>query len=268
MEYTLITGSTGGLGRAYARECARRGFNLFLTGTSEEKLSKFKEELSKLFPGVLIEYKACNLADENARMDFFKEVNNKGCSINRLVLNAGIDYEGPILEKKPEEIQKVIKINCEATIHLFHLFLNQRNLNSKFYVLIVSSLAGYYAMPQKAIYSSSKAMLTNSFTAMHEELKCENVNISIVCPGGMPTTQEMINSIKSQGLSGRLSSTPMEKVAIKSLNALNKNKLIVIPGWFNRFLKNISFPFSKQFVARQINKRWQKTRKKAKKLGN
>jgi len=268
MDYTLITGSTGGLGGAYAIECAKRGYNLLLTGTSDKKLQKKKEELSQQYPDIKIEYFACDLTSEEKRQDMMTYIQKSGITLNRIVLNAGIDFEGPILEQSPEDILKVVKVNVEATIHLFHMCLLQRNAGDRFYVLVVSSLAGYYAMPQKAIYSSSKAMLTNFFTAMHEELKDAKVNISIVCPGGMPTTQEMINSIESQGIMGRWSSTPVDKVARMSLRALDKNKLITIPGRFNRILRRISFPLSKRFVASKINNRWKKTRKKAKELGN
>ena len=268
MNYTLITGSTGGLGGAYAIECAKRGYNLFLTGTRNDKLKLKKEELIREYPSIKIEYFACDLTNEDNRRDMLKHINQMGITINRIILNAGIDFEGPILEKSPDEIMRVVKVNIESTIHLFHMALLQRVPDEKFYVLVVSSLAGYYAMPQKAIYSSSKAMLTNFFTSIHEELKDYNVNVSIVCPGGMPTTQEMINSIKAQGVMGKWSSTPVEKVAKMSLHALDKNKLITIPGGFNKLLRRISFPLSRRFVASKINNRWKKTRKKAKELGN
>lgn len=268
MKYTFITGSTGGLGKAYAHECARRGYNLFLTGTKEEKLSALCVKLAKLFPNIKIIYKRCDLTSEEQRCELVNFAKQNDIKINRFVANAGIDFEGPILEKTPDEILRVIKVNCEATIHMFNMLLIERDESEKFYTIVVSSLAGYFSMPQKAIYSASKAMLTNFFISMHEELKEENVNVTIVCPGGMPTTQEMINSIESQGLSGKLSSTPMEVVATKSLNLSQKNKAVYIPGWFNRFLKRVSMPFSRLFVARKINGRWKKTREKAKKLGN
>lgn len=266
--YTLITGATGGLGKAYVRECASRNYNLVLTATNIDRLNTLKGEIEKEFPNIKIECCQCNLVDEEDRNKLFQFTTQNNLSIERLIASAGIDFEGPILEKEPEQVLKVIKVNVEATIHLFHKFLLLRNTENRFYFLDVSSLAGFYAMPQKAIYSSTKAMLTNFFIAMHEELKDENVYISIVCPGGMPTTTEMINSIKSQGLSGKLSSTDMSIVASHSLKALDKNKLIYIPGNFNKFLKGVSAPFPKGFVAKQINNRWKKTRAKAKKLGN
>ncbi len=268
MFFTLITGATGGLGREYALECAKRGYNLFLTATNNQRLEKLKDDILLVFPNIKIELSQCNLADEFDRNKLIKLIKDKGIKINRFIANAGIDFEGPVLEKETDELLKVIKINCEATIHLAHFVILQKPENEKLFLLIVSSLASYFSMPQKAIYASSKAMLTSFFIAMHEELKDKKINVTIVCPGGMPTTQEMINSIKSQGLSGKLSSTSAKVVAIKSLNKLEKNKATYIPGFFNRFLKFLSLPFTKLFIARQINNRWKKTRKKAKELGN
>lgn len=267
-KYTLITGASGGLGRAFTRECASRGHNLFLTGTKDEKLNALKEEILKEFPNIKVDYKQCDLSSEKDREVFFNEVMRCGVLVNRLINNAGIDFEGAFLEKSTDKINRVIRINIEATLELSHRFLSVRKKDEKFYLIVVSSLASYFPMPQKAIYASSKRMLNSFFIALHEELKDENVNVTIVCPGGMPTTEEMRNSIKSQGVWGKLSSTDMPIVARGTINRSEKNKTVWIPGAFNRFLRAVGSPFTQTFMAKQINNRWKKTRKEAKKYGN
>ena len=127
MKYTFITGSTGGLGKAYAHECARRGYNLFLTGTKEEKLSAVCVKLAKLFPNIKIIYMRCDLTSEEQRCELVNFAKQNDIKINRFVANAGIDFEGPILEKTPDEILRVIKVNCEATIHMFNMLLIERD---------------------------------------------------------------------------------------------------------------------------------------------
>ena len=47
MTYTLITGATGGLGKAYTHACAKRGENLFLTARNAEKLERLKAEIQE-----------------------------------------------------------------------------------------------------------------------------------------------------------------------------------------------------------------------------
>ena len=55
MFFTLITGATGGLGREYALECAKRGYNLFLTATNNQRLEKLKDDILLVFPNIKIE---------------------------------------------------------------------------------------------------------------------------------------------------------------------------------------------------------------------
>lgn len=261
MNYTLITGATGGLGKAFCFESARLNYNLIITATKQEKLNQLKLELLKEFPNIEIKCFQCDLSNLSNIDIMLNQINeDKTIVVERLIENAGIDYEGPILDRTPQELQKVIDINVKSTIYLFNKFLMLRNEKEIFSTLIVSSMAGFYSMPQKAIYSASKCMLTNFFTSMHIELQNQNVKITIVAPGGIPTTQEMLDSIASQGLGGKLSSESPENIAKNSLKALNKNKLIYIPRFFNNFLRVIAFPFSKSFQAKQINKRWLKTR--------
>ena len=57
--FTLITGATGGLGRAYSYECASNGLNLILTATNQEKLDSLRTELLNIF-NIQIITKSCD----------------------------------------------------------------------------------------------------------------------------------------------------------------------------------------------------------------
>ena len=68
--YTLITGATGGLGRAFVYECAKRGDNLLLSGTNLVKLDKILSDVKKDFPHVNVIAKPCDLSSEQNRIEF------------------------------------------------------------------------------------------------------------------------------------------------------------------------------------------------------
>jgi short-subunit dehydrogenase len=72
-------------------------------------------------------------------------------------------------------------------------------------------------MPYFALYSASKSMLTNFFTALNYELKKTGVNITVVMPGGVYTRPDIIEDIKGQGLWGKLSAIRPEVVSEKSI---------------------------------------------------
>ena len=73
-DYTLITGACGGLGRAFVTECAKNNENLFLIGTSEEKLSKLMTEFSSKFSGILVKTFVCNLAKTDDRTKLIEKL--------------------------------------------------------------------------------------------------------------------------------------------------------------------------------------------------
>ena len=124
-------------------------------------------------------------------------------------------------------------------------------------------MSGASPMPYFALYSATKAMLTNFFTALHYELKKQGVNVTVVMPGGVPTRPDIIQDIKGQGLWGKLSSKPAKFVAEKSLKKAQKNKVKYIPGAFNRLLNAVMKIIPKQIVLRYIAHRWKKLEKDA-----
>lgn len=260
--FTLITGATGGLGGAFAIECAMRGDNLFLTGTKKDKLEAITAKIKSDFPDIIVDSKLCDLADENARKSLISSIKSKGYNINYLINNAGLITEGATLDENDEQIIKCIRVNCEGTIDITQKVLKMRDEKEPLTILTVSSLAYAYPMPYMNIYAATKRMLVSFMTALAVELKKTNVTVSVVCPSGIYTTEAMRKAIESQGLAGKLSSHEPEYIARFALKKAAKKKLIVVPGKFNRFLKGVSSPFSEKFLAKVVGKRWEKSQKK------
>jgi short-subunit dehydrogenase len=124
-------------------------------------------------------------------------------------------------------------------------------------------MSGVSPMPYFALYSATKAMLTNFYTSMHYELKKQGVKVTVVMPGGIPTRPDIIEQIKGQGLWGKLSSKTPEFVAEKSLKAVSKNKLKYIPGFFNKLLNFIMKIIPQRIVLAFIARRWKNQYKDA-----
>ncbi|MEG1582142.1 MAG: SDR family NAD(P)-dependent oxidoreductase [Clostridia bacterium] len=258
MRYTLLTGSTGGLGSAFACKIAEKGENLFLTATNQERLEKqAKDIVEKYHINVLS--KACDLADCYSRNELFEFVKNKNIDISMLINNAGYITEGEFLKQNDEDIIKAIKINCEGTVDVTQKCLKLRNKELPFKIITVSSLACNYAMPNMAIYAATKSFISKMMMALAIELKNENVTITTITPSGIYTTPAMNEAIRSQGIAGKLSSHSPEYIVQFALKACEKGKIVAVPGVFNRFIKCITKPVSDVFVARQVGKRWKKS---------
>ena len=259
--FTYISGATGGLGKTYADICAGKGYDLFLTGRSEEKLKALKEQLGEKHPNIKIEYYPCELTSDDSRKNLISHIEEKGFKFDRIINVAGADIQKPFMDYTPEKAVFQIRVNCEATLLLTLGLL--KNRAEKTEVLTVGSMSGVSPMPYFAIYSASKTFLESFFTSLHYELKKEGVKVTTVLPGGMPTRPDLVEEIKKQGLGGKLSSKPPEFVVKKSLKAVKKNKLICVPGAFNKFLYFMMKITPKRITLKFIAKRWAHYRKDA-----
>lgn len=259
--FTFISGATGGLGKAFAFLCAQNGYDLFLTGRSETRLAALKAEILARHPSVRVETFPCQLTETSSRDKMTEFIEENGFTFDRIINVAGVDNQRAFTEYSPEKVVFQIRVNCEATLALTHALLKHRGIAAE--VITISSMSGVSPMPYFAVYSASKAFLTNFFTALHYELKKDGVKVTTVLPGGIPTRPDLVQAIKEQGLWGKLSAKSPEFVAQKSLKAVKKNKLIYIPGFFNKFLYVMMKIAPKRLVLKVIAKRWKNISKDA-----
>ena len=260
MAYTFISGATGGIGKAFVFECASKGYDLFLTGRSQQKLDLLKTQVQSKY-SVNVATFACDLTSQDAREKMLAFIKEQGYLFDRILNVAGVDTQMAFLEYTQEKLLFQLRVNSEATISLTHALLGLRC--EKVEVLTVSSMSGVSPMPYFALYSATKATLTNFFTALHYELKKSGVKVTTVLPGGVYTRPDIVQDIRGQGLWGKLSAKTPEFVAKKSLKKVAKNQLIYIPGAFNKLLYVIMKLVPKRIVLTFIAKRWKKQTKDA-----
>ncbi len=260
MEFTFISGATGGIGKAFTKEYATLNRPLFLTGRSQQKLDELANQLSNDY-GVTVKTFACDLTDENSRLSMLDYIERENLTFNNIVNVAGVDIQKPVMEYTYEKLLKQIRVNVESTISLTYSLLKRRG--KRVNVITISSMSGVTPMPYFALYSATKACLTNFFTSLHYELKKEGVNVTTVLPGGVYTRPDIVQEIIDQGVWGKLSAKTPEFVAKRSIRAVNKNKIKYIPGFFNKFLNFIMTIAPKKIVLSFIAKKWKKISKDA-----
>ncbi len=260
MAYTFISGATGGIGKAFVNASAKKGFDLFLTGRSEQKLSELKAEILSQY-GVDVKTFACDLTSERERADMIAFMDSQGVKFDRIINVAGVDTQMAFMEYSLDKVLFQIRVNVEATIALTHALVQRRQGHTE--IITVSSMSGASPMPYFALYSATKALLINFFTSLHYELKKQGVFVTTVMPGGVPTRPDIVQDIKGQGLWGKLSSKSPLFVAEKSLKKVKKNKLKYIPGAFNKVLYVLMKFAPKRIVLAYIARRWKKLRKDA-----
>lgn len=258
MGYTLITGACGGLGKEFCRQLVKLN-RLFLTGRSDEKLGRLKEELLGINPRAdILTFKA-DLTSEIDRKALFDYADEKGIKFGGYIGVAGADIQKAFIKYTPEKITFQTRLNFEANIAVCHGVLLRRERNLK--ILAVSSMSGSLPMPYFAIYSATKRAIIDFYESLRYEVK--DAKITVLMPGGIPTREDIVKDIEIQGLTGKLSSKPAEFVVRKALKGLEKNKKRVIPGAFNKFVYCIEKLAPNQIKCGYVARKWKKKEKDA-----
>jgi short-subunit dehydrogenase len=255
----LISGAAGGLGKAFAVECASRGWDLFLTDTAEAPLQTLAAGLSRMY-GVRVTHQTCDLTEQVSRQVLFDRLRREGIALTDLINVAGVDHEGYFFDQTARQIQTIIRLNIEGTLTMIHEVLPLRKAGVPFHVINVCSLAGFYPMPIKATYAASKRFLLDFSLALREEVRPLGVSVTALCPAGMPTNEECRKSIESQGLAGQLTTLDVGRVANQTLNAALAGKAVVIPGEVNRWLQRLGGLVPRTWLTHLIAGRWTTTR--------
>ncbi len=251
----FITGATGGLGKALAAECASRGWDLFITDLYDSRLAALACGLERSY-GIQVLYRAADLTDESSRRQLFDSIRADGLRFRGLINVAGTDYEGLVLERRPEEIVAILRLNIEATLIVTHALLGCRDDALTFHIINVSSLAAFFSMPVKATYAASKRFLLDFSLALRNELREQNVTVTALCPAGLPTTDTCIAAIESQGLMGQLTTEDIGRVAHETVEGALRGRAVVIPGFLNRFIRWLGGLLPPTSIAELVGSRW------------
>jgi len=100
----------------------------------------------------------------------------------------------------------------------------------------VGSIASFFSIPFKSVYSASKAFVLSFSKALRGELKHTSIKISILCPNAFNTDIHSDLSIKTHGNKGKIVLLTPEKIAKIGIKKLLKGKRTIIPGYANKFL--------------------------------
>jgi short-subunit dehydrogenase len=158
-------------------------------------------------------------------------------TIDVLVNNAGLGNSGPFTSLPASFYYGQMQLNMVSLVSLTHHFLPMLTSQPKAYILNVASMAAYYDIPYKGIYSASKKFVLSFSKSLNKELENSSVSITVLCPASVPTNPDVIQREKELGLMARLTSRTPEQVAELVLDKMYKGKLVVIPGFMPKFYK-------------------------------
>ncbi|BAZ31981.1 short-chain dehydrogenase/reductase SDR [Cylindrospermum sp. NIES-4074] len=239
MSTALITGASGGIGKAFAQELAARKTNLVLVARSSEKLHQLATQLQEQYK-IQVEVIVKDLTEPKATDGVFDAIKAKGLTIDLLINNAGFGDYGDFAKGDGERQLKIIQLNILALVDLTHKFLplmRQRRTGS---IINLSSITGFQPMPYLSVYAASKAFVLSFSEALWAENRDYGVRVMVVCPG--PTETSFFTEAKfPQTLAEKNNklSTP-EEVVRDALQALEKGDSTVVSGGLgNKLIVNL-----------------------------
>ena len=182
----LITGSTGGLGKEIAKEFAKNGCNLFLTGRNNKKLNSLKDELEK--NQIKIDFQQADLSDTDEIQKLFEKVKSTFSSIDILVNCAGVFPVKLLSDSTIDDFEKCFSVNVKAAFLLCKEF-SQGMISKKWGRIVnIASSSAYAGFKNTSVYCSSKHALLGLSRSLHSELREYNVRTFCVSPGPIKTT--------------------------------------------------------------------------------
>ena len=212
----LLTGATGGLGRAIAGALADRGATLVLSARNEDAL----RELAESLPG---EHRIApaDLAEGGAAERLAAEAGEVDC----LVANAGLPGTGAIESFSPEELTRALRVNLEAPMMLARELAPGMSERGEGHLVFVASLAGKSPSPRTAIYCGTKFGLRGFALSLRADLARSGVGVSLVVPGFIREAGMFADS-GAKPPPGLGTATP-EQVAAAVVRAIERDKMEV-----------------------------------------
>ena len=235
ISYVLITGTTSGLGREFARLFAKNGYNIVAVARNEVLLQQQKQELESQF-GVEMVYIVKDLSAENSAQEVYDEIKHKGINIDILINNAGFGSFGRYIDVDWQRQKGLASVNMLAVMQLSYLFGKDMDRRGEGKIVNIASIASFQAGPYMAMYYASKAFVRSFSEALHEEMKSSGVSVTVICPGPVATNFEKNAQMINSAMFTRLRVYTPEVVAARSYRAIMNNKAVYVVGWQNKLL--------------------------------
>jgi len=188
----LITGASGGIGRAIARALGKEGYNLILTGRNKEKLeqtARLAEDAGS--SSVLIQI--CDLSKPDAPSVLMKQIQKKGC-LDILINNAGMALSKPFEKTTDEDFSQIMTLNAAVPFALCRDAIPLLRQSKKPFIINIASVVATHGYAQQSAYTASKHALLGFTKSMARELQPEGIRVHAISPGGVAT--EMVTGVR------------------------------------------------------------------------
>lgn len=225
----IVTGASSGVGRAVARELARRGVHLLATARREEPLAELAAEPPA--PGGRgIEFVAGDVCLPEVRSRLVETAADRLGGIDIVVAAAGGGAIGSFAESTPDTLRRIMEVDFFAPAELIRESLPLLRRGRDPAVVLVGSILGCHPLPLHAEYCAAKAAVRSLAGTLRMELAADGIDVLLASLG--PTESEFWNNLVSgsrpRWSRGRQMSAARTAAAIAA--GLERRSTEILPG--------------------------------------
>lgn len=199
----LVTGSTSGIGLAYARALAAEGANVVINGFGEaDAIEKERSAIEADFK-VKARYSAANMMKPDEIAAMVAEAETEFGAIDILVNNAGIQHVAPVDEFPIEKWDQIIAINLSSAFHTTRAALPKMKAKGWGRIINTASAHAFVASPFKSAYVSAKHGIAGFTKTVALEVATNGITVNAIAPGYVwtPLVEKQIpDTMKARGL--------------------------------------------------------------------
>jgi short-subunit dehydrogenase len=230
----VITGGSRGIGEAYARQLAARGYALHLVARDMERLAQVAGEI-RAEHHVPVEEIVLDLAQPDAAERLYAEVRRRRAApVDLLINNAGFGFAGEFADMPMPRLQDMMTLHLLTVTKLIRLFLPEMRARRAGAIINVASVAGLLSLPHRSLYAATKAFMVNLGAGLAVEALPYGVQVQTCCPGYTSTEFHARAGVKVPRSPGGCQTA--DEVVAESLAGLDRRREFVITGWRNRLL--------------------------------
>jgi short-subunit dehydrogenase len=224
MTTALITGSTAGIGAAFARRLAADGHDLVLVARDTGRLREQATELHDRH-GIEAEVLSADLADDKGIESVAERLGDRKNPVDLLVNNAGFGNKGRYLDVSMADELRMLKVHCEAVLRLTSAAAEAMRERGRGGVVNVASVAAFVP---RGTYGASKAWVVQFTQGAARDLADSGVRLMALCPGFVRTEFHQRAGMGTDNIP-KWMWLDADKVAAEALADLARGKSVSIP---------------------------------------
>lgn len=208
MKTALITGGSGGIGRACAIKLALDGYAVVINYYNNEKKAEDTVRLITEKGGVASAYRA-DVTDINQVKKMMRDVATNYGGIDVLVNNAGMVKDGYLLTVTPETLDKCISLNVKGYYYCAQQAVLKMFRKKSGIIINMSSISSLIALEGQSVYTATKGAVNAMTVTLAKELAPMGIRVNAVAPGFVET--DMLDTIPEEKKKEYLNTIPMHR---------------------------------------------------------